>query len=49
MVLASFKPGVGQLSSTPVFVLKPTMQHYMALFTGGYLVKGLTLDAVTGE
>ena len=25
MVLASFKPGVAQLSSTPVFVFKPTM------------------------
>src|ERR671911_171187 len=37
MVLASFKPGVAQLSSTPVFVFKPTMQHYVALFTGGNL------------
>ena len=37
MVLASFKPGVAQLSSTPVFVFKPTLQHYVALFTGGDL------------
>jgi multiple sugar transport system permease protein len=37
MVLASFKPGIAQLSSTPVFVFKPTLQHYVALFTGGDL------------
>jgi multiple sugar transport system permease protein len=37
MVLASFKPGVAQLSSTPVFVFKPTIEHYVALFTGGNL------------
>lgn len=37
MVLSSFKPGVAQLSSTPVFFFRPTMQHYISLFTGGNL------------
>ena len=37
MVLSSFKPGVAQLSSTPVFFFRPTLQHYTALFTGGNL------------
>jgi multiple sugar transport system permease protein len=37
MVLSSFKPGVAQLSPTPVFFFKPTLQHYVALFTGGNL------------
>ena len=37
MVLSSFKPGVAQLSATPVFFFKPTLQHYVALFTGGDL------------
>ncbi len=37
MVLSSFKPGVAQLSPTPVFIFRPTMQHYNALFSGGNL------------
>jgi multiple sugar transport system permease protein len=37
MVLSSFKPGVAQLSPTPVFFFRPTMQHYSDLFTGGNL------------
>src|ERR671911_357575 len=37
MVLASFKPGVAQLSPRPVFFFRPTMQHYSDLFTGGNL------------
>jgi multiple sugar transport system permease protein len=37
MVLASFKPGVAQLSTTPVFFFRPTMQHYVAVFAGGDL------------
>jgi multiple sugar transport system permease protein len=37
MILSSFKPGVAQLSPTPVFIFKPTLQHYVALFTGGNL------------
>ena len=37
MVLSSFKPGVAQLSPTPIFIFRPTMQHYNALFTGGNL------------
>jgi multiple sugar transport system permease protein len=37
MVLSSFKPGVAQLSPTPVFFFRPTLQHYTALFTGGNL------------
>ena len=37
MLLSSFKPGVAQLSPTPVFIFKPTLQHYVALFTGGNL------------
>jgi multiple sugar transport system permease protein len=37
MVLSSFKPGVAQLSPTPVFFFRPTLQHYTDLFTGGNL------------
>lgn len=37
MVLSSFKPGVAQLSTTPVVFFRPTLQHYAALFTNGNL------------